>query len=281
MDYNDDQKALLKLLKSSSKKFLMAAPSFPIDFEYNSFVSTMKKLGFDKVSELTFGAKIVNHEYREYINNHKDQEMFISSPCPSIVNLIKSQFPELAKYLMPFDSPMVAMAKIVRHNYPKYKIVFLSPCFAKKLEAKNSGLIDATVTFKEMKEIIENEKIKIPKKKLPFESFYNEYTKIYPIDGGLAKTMNAKNVFKEDEMVSCSDCKNLKEVFEKNKGKKFFDLLFCKGGCIGGPGIMSKESTNIKKKKVLDYKEYSEQEVMGKKRGLIKHTEGIDFSAKF
>ncbi|MDD4353677.1 MAG: [Fe-Fe] hydrogenase large subunit C-terminal domain-containing protein [Candidatus Nanoarchaeia archaeon] len=281
MEYNDDQKNVLKILKSKDKKFLMAAPSFPIDFNYSTFVALMKKLGFDNVSELTFGAKIVNHEYREYINAHKDQEMFITSPCPSIVNLVKNKFPEYVKYLMPFDSPMIAMAKIIKHNYPKYKIVFLSPCFAKKLEAKNSGIIDATVTFKEMKEIIENEKIKAPKKKDYFDKFYNEYTKIYPIDGGLAKTMNAKNIFKKSEMVSCSDCIKLEEIFEKNKGKKFFDLLFCKGGCIGGPGILSKESTNLKKKKILDYKEYSEQEVMGKKRGLNKHLEGIDFSAKF
>lgn len=281
MQYNDDQKKVLKLLKSESKVFLMAAPSFPIDFDYNNFVLSMKKLGFDKVSELTFGAKIVNHKYRDYINSHKDQKMFITSPCPSIVNLIKTQLPEYVKYLMPFDSPMTAMAKIVKKNYPNYKIVFLSPCFAKKIEANNSGLINATVTFKEMKELLEGEKIKAPKTKAFFEKFYNEYTKVYPIDGGLAKTMQAKEIFKKNEIVSCSDCAKIKEIFEKNKGKKFFDLLFCKGGCIGGPGIASNESTIKRKKKVLDYKLSSEQEVMGKKRGLIKHIEGIDFGRKF
>jgi iron only hydrogenase large subunit-like protein len=281
MDYNDDQKKVLGILKNKQKSFLMAAPSFPIDFEYNSFVSTMKKLGFTKVSELTFGAKIVNKEYREYINSHKEQKMFITSPCPSIVNIIRNQFPDYAKYLMPFCSPMTAMAKVIKHNYPDYKIVFLSPCFAKKIEAKEAKIIDAAVTFREMKEIIANEKIKMPKKKLYFDKFYNEYTKIYPINGGLAKTMNAKNIFKKNEMVSCSFCKNLREIFEKNSEKKFFDLLFCKGGCIGGPGIISPESAIKKRQKVLDYKDYSEQEVMGKKRGLNKHLEGIDFKASF
>jgi iron only hydrogenase large subunit-like protein len=281
MDYNDDQKKVLNLLKSKREVFLMAAPSFPIDFDYKTFVSSMKKLGFDKVSELTFGAKIVNHEYRDYINNNSNQEMFITSPCPSIVNLIKTQLPQYAKYLMPFDSPVTAMAKIVKKNYPNHKIVFLSPCFAKKIEARDSGLIDATITFKEMKELLEGEKIKAPKSKAFFEKFYNEYTKIYPIDGGLAKTMKANKIFKKNEIVSCSGCAKIKEIFEKNKGKKLFDLLFCKGGCIGGPGIISKESTAKKKKKVLDYKLSSEQEVMGKKRGLIKHIEGIDFSRKF
>ncbi|MFA5333593.1 MAG: [Fe-Fe] hydrogenase large subunit C-terminal domain-containing protein [Candidatus Nanoarchaeia archaeon] len=281
MNYNDDQKKVMKLLKSKNKTFLMAAPSFPIDFEYNTFVSTMKKMGFNRVTELTFGAKIINKEYRDYINSHKEQEMFITTPCPSIVNIVKTQFPEYIKYLLPFDSPMIAMAKVIRNNYPDYRIVFLSPCFAKKIEAKNSGLIDAVITFKELKEIIINEKIAYSKKKLPFDKFYNEYTKIYPIEGGLVKTMNAKNIFKKNEMVSCSNCKDLKNIFEKNRGKKFFDLLFCLGGCIGGPGIISNESISKKRQKVLDYKNYSEQEVMGNKRGLNKQIDGIDFKKNY
>jgi iron only hydrogenase large subunit-like protein len=232
------------------------------------------------VSELTFGAKIVNHEYREYINSHKDQEIFITSPCPSIVNLVKNQFPKYSKYLLPFDSPMVAMAKIVRHNYPGYKIVFASPCTAKKLEAKNSGIIDCAVTFKELKEIMINEKIKYSKKKLHFESFYNEFTKIYPLGGGLAKSMHAKKIFKKSEIVSCDDCKNLKQVLSI-KGVRFFDLLFCKGGCVGGNGIMSPESTAKKRKKIIDYKNHAEQEGLGKHMGLINNSKGIDFKASY
>lgn len=280
MDYNDDQKKVIKLLKSKIKTFLMTAPSFPIDFEYNSFVSTMKKLGFDKVSELTFGAKIVNKEYRDYINSHKEQKLFITSPCPSIVNIIKNQMPDYSKYLLPFDSPMIAMAKIINHNYTNYKIVFLSPCTAKKIEAKNSNLVDAVLTFKELKEIIENEKINYSEKKMPFNSFYNEFTKIYPLGGGLAKSMHAKKIFLKKEIISSDDCKNIKNVLSK-KGVKFFDLLFCKGGCIGGNGIVSKDSTMKKRKKILDYMKYSSEEILGKKRGLLKHSENIDFKKNY
>ena len=277
---NEDQTKLLNLLKSSKKCFLMVAPSFPIDFDYKTFVPLMKSLGFDKVTELTFGAKIVNKEYREYINNNPSQEKFIASVCPSIVNLVKTQSPENVKYLLPYDSPMVSMAKIIKKNYPDYEIVFLSPCFAKKVEAANSGLISVAVTYKELKEIIDEKKPKIKSKNSSFDALVNEYTKIYPITGGLAKTMNSKNIFKKNEELSTDSCKNINEILSK-KGIKFFDILFCKGGCIGGNGILSNESTAIKKKKILKYKEIIENKIIGKKRGLIKETEGISFNKKF
>jgi len=31
------------------------------------------------------------------------------------------------------------------------------------------------------------------------------------------------------------------------------DILFCEGGCIGGPGIKSTLNTEERKKKILDY----------------------------
>ena len=131
--YGEDQQKVLSLLKGNQKTILMVAPSFVVDFDYKTFVPLMKGLGFDLVSELTFGAKIVNENYHKYIlKNEKKQEKFIASVCPTIVTLVKTQTPEMKKYLLPFDSPMVAMAKVLHKQNPKHKIVFLAPCNAKK-----------------------------------------------------------------------------------------------------------------------------------------------------
>jgi hypothetical protein len=142
--YSQDQLKLLSLLKESKKKtgkklVLMSAPSFVVDFDYKTFVSLMKELGFDKVTELTFGAKITNEQYHNYIKKNKSkQEKFISSVCPSSIEFIKNSFPEMKKFLLPFDSPMGAMSKVVKKMYPRHNIVFLSPCFAKKLSNTQS-----------------------------------------------------------------------------------------------------------------------------------------------
>jgi iron only hydrogenase large subunit-like protein len=290
--YSEDQLLVLRLLKESKKRggskvILMSAPAFVVDFDYKDFCPLMKGLGFDKVTELTFGAKIVNTCYRKYIKENKDkQEKFIATVCPSSVELIKNRYPYLKRFLLPFDSPMVAMAKVLKKNYPKHKIVFTSPCSAKKIEAKKAfykkkQLIDAVITFSELKQIIAKERPKKKKVCHKFDSFYNDYTKIYPLSGGLGATLNKKGILKESEVVSTDGHKRLSRIREKNLNKTFFDVLFCDGGCIGGNGVSSKLPIVLRKKRVLDYRNLSKRESMDGNHGLNKYFRGIDFSRKF
>lgn len=292
--YNDDQRKVLSLLTKSNnskkeKVCLMVAPSFVVDFDFHTFVPKMKALGFDKVTELTFGAKITNKQYEKFLKKNKGkQEKFISSVCPASVELIKNSFPELKKFLLPFDSPMGAMAKVCKKNFPKHKIVFLSPCVPKKIEAsklidqKGKKIIDGVITFSEMKQIIAKEKPIIKNKIDPnsagFDFCYNDYTKIYPLAGGLCGTLHHKDILEENELAVCDGASEFKSFFEKNKDKIFFDVLFCKGGCIGGAGVSSKLPIFIKKKKVLDYVNFAKKETMNGKQGLEKYTKGISFS---
>jgi len=292
--YSNDQKEVLSLLRQSrilkdKKICLMAAPSFVVDFDFHTFVPLMKALGFDKVTELTFGARTTNREYEKYIKkNIGKQEKFISTVCPASVEFVKKSFPELKKFLLPIDSPMGAMAKICKKNFPKHKIVFLAPCNAKKIEAskllnkKGEKLIDAVVTFTEMKQIVAKEKplIKIQNghNSSGFDCFHNDYTKIYPLAGGLCGTLHHKDLLKENEIAICDGAAEFKQFFEKNKEKVFFDVLFCKGGCIGGAGVSSKLPIFLRKKKVMDYSNFAKKENMNGKQGLDKYTKGISFS---
>jgi iron only hydrogenase large subunit-like protein len=290
--YSKDQLKVLELLKESKKRkgikvILMAAPSFVVDFDYNSFIPTMKGLGFDKVTELTFGAKIVNQCYHKYIKENKNkQDKFIATVCPASVELIKNKYPYLKNFLLPFDSPMIAMGKILKKNYPKYKIVFASPCSAKKTEAKNKkykgkDLIDAVITFSELKQIVAKEKPKKLNVSHKFDSFYNDYTKIYPLSGGLGETLDKHGILTKNEMISCDGFKKISRIFDKHLNKTFFDILFCSGGCIGGNGVSSKLPIIMKKQKVLSYRNKSKREKMNGNRGLSKYFKGIDFSREF
>jgi iron only hydrogenase large subunit-like protein len=281
--YNPDQLRVLSILQSQSTTCLMVAPSFVVDFDYKTFVPLMKALGFDFLTELTFGAKVVNQQYHKYISENKNkQEKFISSVCPASVALIKAKYPELKKYLLPFDSPMVAMAKIVDMNWPNQKNVFLAPCYAKKQEAKRfPHLIHATITFAEMKEILSKEKTLPAKVSHLFDRFYNDYTKIYPLSGGLSATLHSKDILKKEEMISGDGCKNIQNLFDKNSKKKFYDILFCDGGCIGGNGVSTRTPIFMRKYSVLSYRKLAKKESSNGKIGVDKYTKGIDFSTKF
>ncbi|MDD4250771.1 MAG: [Fe-Fe] hydrogenase large subunit C-terminal domain-containing protein [Candidatus ainarchaeum sp.] len=280
-NYSLDQILLLELLAFKEDVSLLVAPSFVVDFDYKTFVPLMKGIGFDHVFEITFGAKVVTQSYQKYIVENKDQEKFISSTCPMCVNLISARFPSEKKFLLPFDSPMIAMAKIVKKNFPKEKIVFLSPCTAKKFEAKDSGLIDCVITFKELKQLIENVNPKPIECSHLFDKFYNDFTKIYPLSGGLSKTMNVKKIFAQNQTISIEGQKSIVKLFESNPKQKFFDILYCNGGCIGGNGINIKTPTFFKKHSVKSYIKNAKKEKIGERMGLNKYTKGINFSKKF
>jgi iron only hydrogenase large subunit-like protein len=71
--------------------------------------------------------------------------------------MIKIYYPELLKYLAPVDTPAIAHAKMIKDANPDAKVIFIGPCIAKKLEAKESEVIDGVLTFDELVEIL-NEK---------------------------------------------------------------------------------------------------------------------------
>ena len=77
----------INLIKNN-EAVAMLAPTFAIDFKYPNIIGMLRKLGFKEVTELTFGARMVNWEYANYIKDHPKQELFIASPCPVVVALV-------------------------------------------------------------------------------------------------------------------------------------------------------------------------------------------------
>ena len=266
------------------KYLVMVAPSFVVDFSYPKILFQLKDLGFDKAVELTFGAKMVNREYHKILE--KSKGLVISSVCPGIVETIKSKYPQYKKNLIPVDSPMTAMAKICKKIYPSHKIVFISPCNFKKIEAKNSKNVDYVIDYFELREILEKNKLskkKSPKKDIFFDKFYNDYTKIYPLSGGLSKTANLKNILNPEEEKIIDGILDV-EKFLKNPDKKikFLDVTFCEGGCIGGPLVISKLPIILRKRKVLKYLKSAEKEkIPFKRKGIVKEAEGISFRSEY
>ncbi|MCX6722280.1 MAG: hypothetical protein NTY04_03795 [Candidatus Staskawiczbacteria bacterium] len=278
----------INLIKNN-EAVAMLAPTFAIDFKYPNIIGMLRQLGFKEVTELTFGARMVNWAYANYVKDHPEQELFISTPCPTVVAFVKNQYPEFAKYLIPVVSPMIAMAKIHKKLNPKEKIIFISPCWAKEnLEAPKHEEIDAVITLKDLKQIFEQENIKEENfnKDYYFDSLVREYTKIYPVSGGLAATSHIQKLFKEGEVFITDGVENIKKAFEeiKNKTKpyRFMDLLNCPGGCIGGPAINRQDlSIEERKKIIFDYTHRSSEESMGKHQGKVKDAENIDLSTKY
>ncbi len=266
-----------KILKNKTKCLIMVAPSFVTNFSYPSIIHQLKELGFDKVVELTFGAKMINREYHKQLKNTK--KLLISSTCPGSIATIKNNFPELEKQIMQIDSPMIAMAKICKKHFPKYKIFFLTPCNFKKLEANDHKEVDYTIDFKQLKHLFQKYDIKEKNYHAQFDKFYNDYTKVYPLSGGLSKTIHLKGILTKKQVKVTDGVKNIIKFLKKtNKQILFLDCLFCNGGCIGGPHTNQNISIAKKKKLIKKYlKQSKKEDIPENRKGLIKKAKGVSF----
>jgi iron only hydrogenase large subunit-like protein len=279
------QKEVLKFPLNKKEKYIaMLAPSFVVDFSYPDIISQLKELGFDRVVELTFGAKMINRNYHKILEKSKNKNgLVISSVCPGVVETIKANFPEYKDRLIKVDSPMIAMAKICRKSYPEHKIVFFAPCNFKKTEAGKSKHVDYVLDFKELADLLKHLKIRKKDGNARFDKFYNDYTKIYPISGGLSKTANLKDIIELGEVKIIDGMAEVSE-FLKNPDKeiRFLDVTFCKGGCIGGPQVNSKLPILLRKNKVMKYMKTADREKIPENRkGVIERAKGISFKAGY
>jgi iron only hydrogenase large subunit-like protein len=257
-ELSSEARELIELIEGREKICAMLAPSFPVDFNFPEVVGMLKRLGFKYVAEVTKGAIETNKQFLELVKNNPEKR-YITNPCPNIVRLIKSNYPDLAQYLTPIDSPMSATAKIVAKKWPKYKKVFIGPCIAKKLEAKEDwpDLDILVLTYAELKQIFELKNI-IPgeeDKKANFD-IKGTGTRLYPISGGLAQSSCLNEKLSDPEMDVVSGPKIVLKFLEEWPGKtdlKALDILSCDGGCINGPGVCSKAPLPERRQKIINY----------------------------
>jgi iron only hydrogenase large subunit-like protein len=119
--------------------------------------------------------------------------------------------------------------------------------------------------FKELKNLFSTKKIKLQKGKFQFDKFYNDYTKIYPLAGGLSKTAHLKNILSKREFVSLDGVNKVKKFLENPPKKiKFLDANFCIGGCIGGPCINSSLPIFLRKAKIKKYLKKQKKKIFQK-----------------
>jgi len=252
-----ETKQILEFINNKEKMVVMLAPSFLVDFSYPEIIGKLKRLGFDYVVEVSAGAIETNKQLKSLLKLNPNKK-YISSACPGIVQLIKSNHPELVDFLAPIDTPMMATAKIVQKKYPSHKKVFIGPCLMKKIEAQENSELDILVlTYKEIAEVFRIKKIGEKKQdsSCSFDIVGLE-TRLYPISGGLAQSSGIVKALTDPEWDVISG-KNLVErmirKFPNNPEIKILDILFCDGGCINGPGIISKDSLDSHRKKIINH----------------------------
>lgn len=253
-----EAKELLDLLDRGADMVAMLAPSFIVVFDYPKIVGMLKNTGFKKVVEVARGAEETNKQLLALMKLHPDRK-YITNPCPTVVRMIRNKFPQVVDYLAPIDSPMSATAKICARKWPSYKKVFIGPCMLKKLEAKEDhpNLDILAVTFKDLQEIFKIKKIKpgFLDKFIDFDIKARK-TRLYPISGGLAQSSGIVEKLTDPQYDVISGTALVEKILQEFLNKpelKILDILNCEGGCIAGPGIVSPDSLDRRRQKVINY----------------------------
>jgi len=223
-------------------------------------VTALRKLGFSEVMEDSFGAELVGREYAQLLSKDKGRPV-LSSNCPAVVTYIEKYHPSLINNLAPIVSTMIASGRVIKWQYnPEAKVVFIGPCVAKKAESRDekvAGVIDAVLTFAELKEMFAAKGI------TPETEGEEEFSgpkpnlgRLFAMSGGLLKVAGLSDDILENEVISAHGrdyvVKILREFAQGDITTRLVNLHFCHG-CIDGPVIDNELSGFRRKELVANY----------------------------
>jgi len=257
---NDVDKVTMAFL-SKRKVIVSLAPSYVSEFKgyEDNFVRALYRLGFHAVSETAIGAALVSQALDMYYEKHGSVP-FISTACPSVVELVRKYFPQDIEHLAPVPSPLQTHSAYLRRLYgDDIVIVFIGPCIAKKVEADDHpGYPDIALTFREVREWLEEENIDLANMDtgvaVDFVPMKAGKATAYPIENGQIETSKIwQNHFIEQEALSVSGITRVMSSLKGTHTDDFLEALNCDGGCINGPGTSHEDSAIIRKKAVATH----------------------------
>ncbi len=287
---SDLNKVLNILAKDDVIKVAQVAPAVRVSlaeefgeeigtFAEGRMVTALKDCGFDYVFDVNMGADFtVVEEANELLSKLKDSKNLplFTSCCPAWFNFAQKEYPEFEHNLSTTKSPNEMLGSLVKYFFEqqgkKVEIVSVMPCTAKKREIIARGTIDASITTRELGDLIKLKGINF--KELTdskFDDPFGEYTGaglIFGVTGGVTEAALRYAVYKltgkkqdiieavrysngvKEVEVSVGDKKlslaiihglaNAPKVLDAiKKGEKHYDfieVMACPGGCINGGG---------------------------------------------
>ena len=176
-----------------------------------------------------------------------------TSCCPGFVNMLKIHFPDqYEKNKSTTLSPMMALAKKLKHDHPDHGIVFIGPCVAKKQEAmEETTAVDYVLTFEELVALFAAKGI-VPSQVVVDNpgDYPSNFGRDFAHSGGVAAAVAEACRERGDEPFTfyaangASECK--KQLMLMKFGKFNSDILegmCCEGGCVAGPGTIQDANT--------------------------------------
>ncbi len=267
IDYRNSITRVKELLSSGRKTAALIAPSIASEFDditdYRKFVGMIRKLGFTYVHEVSFGVDLVAYAYKRLFEESSGK-YYITSNCPSIVEMIEKYHPNLVPNLAPIVSPMVASAMVTRDLYgEEVANVFIGPCIDIKAEAtlySDKSLVEAVLTFIEIRQLFEENEIREKAVKMAeFDPPFGNWGALYPYPAGILQAAGIKRDLVSSHVITASGAEDVREAINDfdhhiDTIRHHFNLFFCPG-CMLGPGMIRHDERFRRRSLVKQYAE--------------------------
>ncbi len=251
---------IMKHIKSEDKVIAMLAPSIVGQLPGNIYQlkTALLKAGFTDVYEVAQGADITTKtEAKEFKERMENGDKFMTTSCCAGYNqLIKKHLTEIKPFVSDTKTPLYYTAEIARKNYPKAKLVFVSPCVAKRSEVQENPEIDYVMNFEELGALLIGRKIDVMQcEETPFDTESSRQGRNFAVSGGVAAAVKKASC--------CEDCvqpcyinglnkdavKKLKKYAKDGECPEgnLIEVMCCEGGCVGGNATLNTTRAAVKK----------------------------------
>jgi signal transduction histidine kinase/iron only hydrogenase large subunit-like protein len=253
----------LALLDGGGPVAALLAPSYPAEFvgvEPERVIGALRAVGFRYVIEVARGADLVSAAYQKLLSDDPTGS-WIATACPAIVERIRKYHPDLAPRLAPIVSPMIAAALEARETYGKdLPCIFIGPCIAKKVEARDPLLprvVEEALTFTEIRRIFVQRGID-PLQTPPSEPDPPRagIGRAFPLVGGLLISAGLETSLLDGRFVVATGRKETDEVLtDMEEGiirPLLVEALMCRG-CHDGPGMSRADSMHRRRTSICTH----------------------------
>lgn len=245
---------ILKNIKEGNKVIAMIAPSIAGQFKGNIYQlkTAMIKAGFSDVYEVAQGADITTiKEGAEFEERMEKGEPFMTTSCCAGYNqLRKKHLTEINQYASDTQTPMYYTAEIVKQNHPNAKLVFISPCVAKRKEVMENPNVDFLMNYTELSALIDGRKINIEEcEETPFDKESSKQGRNFGVTGGVAGAVEKVTADTTDIRPCIINCLNKDTIKQLKKYAKdgicsdgnLIEVMCCEGGCLGGNATLEQQ----------------------------------------
>jgi len=294
ISYRDGIQNLKQLIEEGHTVAAICDPAISGEFtditDYRKFVAMIREIGFQIVTEMSFGVDLVAYQYKDLVDNFQGK-YFISTKCPPVVSYIEKQEPELVENLAPIVPPYIAMTKVLRKRYGNdIKVVYITACTAAKDEMKQfyntDGHVNGAITFTELRQIFQQRGIS--ENTVEFSEFDPPLGRkggLFPVAHGLFQAVDINQGLLEGDILITEGRTNflqsIKEFKAESQLNQHLDLFYCKG-CIQGPGTSKGGKKFTRRSQVIKYVNKRMKAIDAYQWRLdIEEFKGLDLSRSF